>query len=117
MQDVGFVKKIPDSILCGQNSLVHVIHQISTSPLGGLGRVLNQSSDSFGQNSGLSGVLSAEAISSETLKAGSSGDIEEGLGGVGLGDTVTIYDFVEDGGEPFGEVGISLVGVTFGEAI
>ena len=62
-------------------------------------------------------MLSAEAISSETLKAGSSGDIEEGLGGVGLGDTVTIYDFVEDVGEPFGEVGISLVGVTFGEAI
>ena len=39
---------------------------------------MNQSADSFGQNSGLSNVLSAEAISSETLKAGSSGEIEEG---------------------------------------
>ena len=113
MQDVGFVKKIPDSILCGQNSLVHLIHQTSTSPLG----ILNRSSDSFGQNSGLSSVLSAEAISSETLKAGSSGEIEEGLGGVGLGETVTIDDSVDDGGEPFEAVGESLVGVTFGEAI
>ena len=113
MQDVGFVKKIPDSILCGQNSLVHLIHQTSTSPFG----FLNRSSDSFGQNSGLSGVLSAEAISSETLKAGSSGEIEEGLGGVGLGETVTIEDSVDDGGEPFEEVGESLVGVTFGDAV
>ena len=78
---------------------------------------MNQSSDSRGQNSGLLGVLANESISSEILKAGSSGEVEEGLGGVGLGDTVTIYDFVEDGGEPFGEVGISLVGVTFGEDI
>ena len=117
MQDVGFVKKIPDSSLCGQNSLVHLRHQTSTSPLGFLRTVLNRSSDSFGQNSGLSGVLSAEAISSETLKAGSSGEIEEGLGGVGLGETVTIDDSVDDGGEPFEEVGESLVGVTFGEAI
>ena len=62
-------------------------------------------------------MLSAEAISSETLKAGSSGEIEEGLGGVGLGETVTIDDYVDDGGEPFEEVGESLVGVTFGEAI
>ena len=43
-------------------------------------------------------MLSAEAISSETLKAGSSGEIEEGLGGVGLGETVTIDDSIEDGG-------------------
>ena len=62
-------------------------------------------------------MLSAEAISSETLKAGSSGEIEEGLGGVGLGETVTIDDSIEDGGEPFGEVEESLVGVIFGKAI
>ena len=44
-------------------------------------------------------MLSAEA------KARSSGDIEEGLGGVGLGEIVTIDDSIENGGEPFGEVG------------
>ena len=43
-------------------------------------------------------ILSAEAVSSETLKAESSGEIEEGLGGVELGETVTIDDSVEDGG-------------------
>ena len=59
---------------------------------------MNQSSDSRGQNSGLLGVLATEAISSEILKAGSSGEVEEGLGGVGLGETVTIDDSVEDGG-------------------
>ena len=76
-------------------------HQDSTSPFGSLYSVLNQSSDSCGQTSGLSGVLSAEAISSETLKAGSSGEIKEGLGGVGLGETVTILDSVEDEGKTF----------------
>ena len=50
-------------------------------------------------------MLSAEAISSETLKAGSSGDIEEGLGGVGLGDTVTIYDLMKRGGNLSGKLG------------
>ena len=43
-------------------------------------------------------MLSAEAISSETLKAGSSGEFEEGLGGVGVGETVTIDDSDEEGG-------------------
>ena len=78
---------------------------------------MNQSSDSRGQNSGLSGVLATEAISSEILKAGSSGEVEEGLGGVGLGETVTIDDSVEDGRENCRVVGESLLGVTFGEAI
>ena len=73
-------------------------HQDSTSPSGSLYSVLNQSSDSCGQNSGHSGGLFAEAVSSETLKAESSGEIEEGLGGVELGETVTIDDSVEDGG-------------------
>ena len=76
-----------------------------------------QSSDPCGQNSGLSGVQSAEAISSETLKAGRSGEFEEGLGGVEVGETVTIDDLVEDGGEPCRGVEERLVGVTFGEAI
>ena len=92
---------------CGQNSLVQLLHKNSTSPLGSLLSVLNQSSDSCGQNSGLLGVLATEAISSEILKAGSSGEVEEGLGGVGLGETVTIDDSVDDGGEPFEEVGES----------
>ena len=100
---------------------MHLRHQISTSPFGirgvGLSSVVNQSSDSRGQNSGLSGVLATEAISSEILKAGSSGEVEEGLGGVGLGETVTIDDSVEDGGENCRVVGESLLGVTFGEAI
>ena len=78
---------------------------------------MNQSSDSRGQNSGLLGVLATEAISSEILKAGSSGEVEEGLGGVGLGETVTIDDSVEDGGGNCKVVGESLLGVTFGEAI
>ena len=62
-------------------------------------------------------MLSAEAFSSESLKAGSSGEFEEGLGGVEAGETVTIEDSIEDGGKTFREVGESLVGVTFGEAI
>ena len=66
---------------------------------------MNQSSDSRGQNSGLLGVLATEAISSEILKAGSSGEVEEGLGGVGLGETVTIDDSVEDGGNLSGKLG------------
>ena len=43
-------------------------------------------------------MLSVYAISSETLKAGSSGEFEEGLGGVEVRETVTIDDSVEDGG-------------------
>ena len=106
VQVVGLIKDIPNLYLSGQNSLIHLRHQTS-SMLGTLYSVLKRSSDSFGQNSGLLGVLSAEAVSSETLKAGSSGEIEEGLGGVGLGETVTIDDSVDDGGEPFEEVGES----------
>ena len=96
-----------------KNLEVHLRHQISTSPFGirgdGLSSVVNQSSDSRGQNSGLLGVLATEAISSEILKAGSSGEVEEGLGGVGLGETVTIDDSVEDGGENCRVVGESLL--------
>ena len=32
------------------------------------------------------------------MKAGSSGEFEEGLGGVEAGETVTIKDSIEDGG-------------------
>ena len=64
-------------------------------------------------------MLSAEAFTSESLKAGSSGEFEEGLGGVEAGETVTIEDSIEDGGKTCREreVGESLLGVTFGEAI
>ena len=63
-------------------------------------------------------MLSAEAFSSESLKAGSSGEFEEGLGGVEAGETVTIKDSIEDGGgETCREVGESLLAVTFGESI
>ena len=96
---------------CGQNFVVHLRHQYSTSPFRSLSLVLTQSSDSCGQNSELSGVLSAEAISSETLKAGRSGQFEEGLVGVEVGETVTIDDLVEDGGENCRVVGESLLGV------
>ena len=53
------------------------------------------------------------------MKAGSSGEFEEGLGGVEAGETVTIEDSIEDGGKTCREreVGESLLGVTFGEAI
>ena len=62
-------------------------------------------------------MLSAEAISSETLKAGRSGgrsgEFEEGLGGVEVGETVTIDDLVEDGGEPCRGFEERFVGVIF----
>ena len=53
----------------------------------------------------------------ESLKDGSSGEFEEGLCGDEDGETVTTEDSIEDGGKTFREVGESLVGVTFGEAI
>ena len=74
--------------------------------------IMTQSSGSCVQNSGRSSVLSAES-----LRAGSSGEFEEGLGGVEAGETVTIEDSIEDGGKTCREVGESLLGVTFGEAI
>ena len=53
----------------------------------------------------------------ESLKDGSSEEFEEGLCGDEAGETVTTEDSIEDGGKTFREVGESLVGVTFGEAI